>query len=368
MKRLLLLVVLSLFAALADPVRADVTKTAFGTLPEGTAFDLYTLSNAHGMTVKITTYGATVTEIDVPDRNGKADDVVLGFDSLDPYLKGEPYFGAIVGRVANRIAGGKFTLDGKEYPLAVNNGPNALHGGLKGFDKQIWKAETVTDAPQPEVRFTYLSPDGEEGYPGNLNVTVVYTLTNDNALKIDYTATTDKATPVNLTNHSYFNLAGSGSVLNTVLTINADRYTPADATNIPTGELRSVKGTPFDFTHPTPIGARIDRIPDPTGGYDHNFVLNKRGKSLSLAARAYEPTTGRALEMWTTEPGVQLYTANGLDGTLTGHGGVVYNKYGAFCLEAQHYPDSIHHPNFPSVVLRPGQTYHQTTIYKFSTR
>jgi aldose 1-epimerase len=306
----------------------------------------------------------------VPDRDGKLNDVVLGFDDLESYLKGHPHFGATTGRVANRVAKGKFTLDGKEYTLAVNNGPNSLHGGLKGFDKVVWKAEPKEASDAVAVQLTYVSPDGEEGYPGNLTTIVTYALTNQNELRIDYKATTDKATPVNLTNHSYFNLAGprSGDILSHELMLEADEYTPADDTLIPTGEIRSVKGTPLDFTKPATIGSRIAQVADKTGGYDHNFLLRGKGKSLALAARAYEPKTGRVMEMYTTEPGVQLYTGNFLDGKLKGKGGVVYQKHQAFCLEAQHFPDSVNHPEFPSVILRPGQTYTQTTAYKFSTK
>jgi aldose 1-epimerase len=353
-----------------DKMKPSIQKTVFGKTKDGAAVDLFTLTNANGMKAKIMTYGAILTELHVPDRQGKLNDVVLGFDDLESYLKGHPHFGATTGRVANRVAKGKFTLDGKEYTLAVNNGPNSLHGGLKGFDKVVWKAEPKEASDAVAVQLTYVSPDGEEGYPGNLTTIVTYALTNQNELRIDYKATTDKATPVNLTNHSYFNLAGpwSGDILSHELMLEADEYTPADDTLIPTGEIRSVKGTPLDFTKPATIGSRIAQVADKTGGYDHNFVLRGKGKSLALAARAYEPKTGRVMEMYTTEPGVQLYTGNFLDGKLKGKGGVVYQKHEAFCLEAQHFPDSVNHPEFPSVILRPGETYKQTTVYKFSVK
>jgi aldose 1-epimerase len=369
-----------LCVALADAAKAtretkeiaSVKKEAFGKTNDGAAVDQYILTNSAGMTAKIITYGAILTELNVPDRDGKPGDVVLGFDNLKDYLAGHPFFGSTVGRVANRIAKGKFTLDGKEYKVAVNNGPNALHGGLKGFDKVIWKAEPEASREGAALKLSYVSKDGEEGYPGNLTVTVVYTLTTDNALRIDYTATTDKATPVNLTNHTYFNLAGTKSedILDHELMIAADKYTPADDTLIPTGEIKPVKDTPLDFTKPRRIGERIDQLKDyPGGGYDHNFVLNNGGKAEpALAARANEPKTGRIMEMYTTEPGVQLYTGNFLDGKQKGHGGAVYKKHAGFCLEAQHFPDALHHDNFASIVLKPGETYKQTTIYKFSTK
>jgi aldose 1-epimerase len=341
----------------------------FGKTPEGTPVELYVLKSGT-MTAKVMTYGAILAELHVPDRTGKIADVVLGFDTLAGYLAGHPYFGATTGRVANRVAGGKFTLDGKDYTLAVNNGPNSLHGGLKAFDKVVWKAEDASGPAGPAVKLTYVSPDGEEGYPGNLTVTVTYTVTPDHELKIDYTAVTDKATPVNLTNHSYFNLGGpaAGDILGHELTLAADEYTPADETLVPTGKLAPVKGTPLDFTSPTRIGARFDQLEGEPRGYDHNYVLRGDGKTPALGARVYDPESGRLMEMFTTEPGVQFYTANFLDGTLKGKGGVVYKKHQAFCLEAQHFPDSIHHANFPTTVLRPGETYRQTTIYKFSTR
>ncbi len=339
----------------------------FGTTPDGTAVKIYTLANRQGMVAKITEYGAILTELWVPDRNGKPGDVVLGFDNLERYVKGHPFFGAIAGRVANRIAKGKFTLDGREYTLAVNNAPNHLHGGLKGFDKKVWHSRPLHGMEnEVAVEFSYTSPDGEEGYPGTLNVKVVYTLTDDNELRIDYTATTDKPTIVNLTNHSYFNLAESGSILEHRLLLNAERYTAADETLIPTGEILSVKGTGLDFTEPRRIGERIADYLSFAKGYDHNFVLDSGGKSLARCARVQDPSSGRVMEVWTTEPGVQLYCGNHLDGSLTGVGGVVYKQHTGFCLETQHYPDSINHPSFPSVVLRPGQTFRSTTAYKFA--
>jgi aldose 1-epimerase len=353
----------------ASQSQGRVERMDFGKTPEGTSVELYILTNGR-MTAKVMTYGATLTELMVPDRNGKAADVVLGFDSLDGYLAGHPYFGTTTGRVANRIAKGRFTLDGTEYKLAVNNPPNTLHGGLKALDKVVWKAKDASGPEGPAVRLSYQSPDGDEGFPGNLSINVTYTVTGDNALKIEYSATTDKATPVNLTNHSYFNLAGpaSGPILEHELLLAADQYTPVDDTMIPTGELKPVQGTPLDFTSPAKIGARIGEIKGDPGGYDHNYVIKGGGKALALAARVYEPTSGRVLEMYTTEPGVQFYTANFLDGSLKGKGGVVYGKRQAFCLEAQHFPDSVNHPEFPSTILRPGENYTQTTIYKFRAR
>ena len=358
-----------------QPMGAGVAKSEFGKTPDGKEVDLYTLTNAHGMKAKISTYGGIITELDAPDRDGKMGDVVLGFDNLKSYLAGSPYFGALIGRVANRIAKGRFTLDGKEYKLFVNNGPNALHGGEKGFDKVVWRAEPEETKDGPALKLTYLSPSGEEGYPGNLTVHVTYTLTNENALRIDYTATTDKATPLNLTNHSYFNLGGpgSGDVLGEEVMIAADKYTPVDATMIPTGEIKPVKGTPLDFTKPTTIGARIDELkPDKAaanpGGYDHNYVLRGGDKEPALAARVHDPKTGRTMEVYTTEPGLQFYTGNFLDGTLKGKNGVVYKKHQAFCMEADHFPDSVNHPDFPSTILEPGKTYTQTTVYNFSAK
>jgi aldose 1-epimerase len=349
-----------------EAMKASVKKVDFGKTREGMSVDLFVLTNAKGAVAKIMTYGAIITELHVPDRDGKSDDVELGFDNLEQYLAGHPCFGATIGRVTNRIGKARFTLDGKEYQLVANSGPNSIHGGKKGFDKVVWKGEPAESQEGPAVKMTYLSADGEEGYPGNLSVAVVFTLTNENALKLEYTATTDKPTPVNLTNHSYFNLAGakSGSdVLEHELMLAADKYTPTDDQLIPTGEIAEVKGTPLDFTRPEKIGARIKDIT--IGGYDHNYVLNSGGKTLALGARVYEPKSGRVMEMWTTEPGVQLFTANFFNGKIKGKGGVAYPKYGGFCLETQHFPDSVNRPNFPSTILRPGETYRQTTIYRF---
>ena len=345
-------------------MKPKVDVSSFGTLSDGTPVQLFTLTNSAGLLARVTNYGGIITELHTPDRAGSKADIVLGFDNLAQYLKGHPYFGATVGRVANRIAKGRFTLDGKEYVLAINNGPNHLHGGLKGFDKVVWKAEPQSGA---SVRFTYTSADGEEGYPGKLDVTVQMTLTDKNELTIDYSAVGDKPTPVNLTNHSYFNLAGHGDVLNHELVIAADRFTPKDATSIPTGEIKAVRGTPMDFTTPHAVGARFSQLTDKPTGYDHNFVLNSGGGSLALAARVFEPTSGRVMEVFTTQPGVQLYTSNYLDGSLTGKGGWLYRQYSGLCLETQHFPDSVNHPAFPSTILRPGQTYRQTTVHKFST-
>jgi len=351
----------------ARKAKPGVRRTVFGKMPDGRTVHLYTLTNRNGLVAKITNYGAILTEMHVPDRSGKLGDVTLGFSDLNGYLKGHPYFGATVGRVGNRIAKGTFVLGGKTYKLATNNGPNHLHGGTAGFDKKVWQAAPVTSALGPAVRFTYTSRDGEEGYPGTLKVAVTYTLTRGNALRMDYTATTDKATPVNLTNHAYFNLAGKGDVLKHEVTMAAKRYTPVDATLIPTGEIAPVAGTPFDFTKPMSIGARLQQVGDKPKGYDHNFVRDL-GETFGAAATVYDPSTGRVLELRTDEPGFQFYTGNFLDGKLTGKNGVVYDQHNAFCLEAQHYPDSINQPKFPSVVLRPGQTYRQRTEYVFYTR
>jgi aldose 1-epimerase len=348
-----------------------VEKQPFGKTADGTPVDLYTLTNSKGVRVAITNYGGIVVSLFTPDRNGNLGDIVLGFERLEDYLKGHPYFGAIIGRYGNRIAKGRFTLDGVEYKLAQNNGENHLHGGLVGFDKKVWKARDFVDAEGQHLELRYTSPDGEEGYPGNLDVTVTYSLNEQNQLRIDYVATTDKPTVVNLTNHSYFNLAGEGDILGHLLRLNADYFTPVDAGLIPTGELRPVKGTPFDFTEPTPIGARIEQDDEQLRygrGYDHNFVLRGGGGSLAEAAEVYEPKTGRVLRVLTTEPGMQFYTGNFLDGTLRGKYGRVYHRRTGFCLETQHFPDSPNKPHFPTTVLRPGQTYRSTTIYEFSAR
>lgn len=349
----------------------SITKSAFGALPDGTAVDLYTLRNESGAEAQICNYGGLVTSLKVRDRNGRLGDVVLGYDNLTGYLKASPHFGVLTGRYGNRIAKGKFTLDGKEYQLALNNGPNHLHGGIKGIDKKAWAAKPVHSSLGPALELKYLSVDGEEGYPGNLSITAVYTLTHDNALRLDFTATTDKATICNLTHHSYFNLAGKGDVLDHEVTIFADKFTPVDATLIPTGELRSLDGSPLDFRKPQKIGARINSPDEQVklgGGYDHNYVLSKPAGQLGLAARVHEPTTGRVMEVLTTEPGVQFYTGNFLDGSITGKGGWTYQKRNGFCFEPQHFPDSPNQPNFPSTVVRPGQTYKNTIIYKFSVQ
>lgn len=356
-------------AFMSQNPKGTLTHSRFGQLPDGTPVELYTLRNSHGMEAQIMTYGGIVTSLKVPDKRGKLDDVVLGYDTLDAYLKSTPYFGAFIGRYGNRIAKGQFSLDGVTYTLATNNGVNALHGGLKGFDKVVWTARPLPTANGPSLIMTYVSRNGEEGYPGNLLVTAVYSITEDNALKVEFTATTDRKTVVNLTHHSYFNLRGSGDVLGHIVTINADKFTPVDSGLIPTGELRPVAGTPFDFMTPSAIGARIGQTQDEQivlgQGYDHNWVLNKRGSELSLAAKVHEPMTGRTMEVWTTEPATQFYTGNFLDGTLVGKGGWTYQKRNGFCFEPQHYPDSPNHPAFPSTELKPDETYRNTIIYKF---
>jgi aldose 1-epimerase len=347
-------------------MKASIIEKPFGSF-ESKPVTEYTLTNVNGMQVGIINYGGTVTKIITPDKDGNLGDVILGYDSLSGFLqKGNPYFGALIGRYGNRIANAKFILDGKEYKLAANNGPNSLHGGEKGFDKVWWNIEKL--AGDSSLKLTYLSKDGEEGYPGNLNAEVVYTLGSDNSLKIDYTATTDKPTPINLTNHCYFNLsAGKDStILNHEVMLNADKYTPVDSTLIPTGQIVDVKGTPMDFTSPKKVGKEIDSV---KGGYDHNWVLNKNGNSLEKVATVYEPNSSRYMEVFTTEPGIQFYTGNFLNGTLTNtKNGLKYVKHGALCLETQHFPDSPNEPSFPGTILKPGETYKHTTVYKFSVK
>jgi aldose 1-epimerase len=343
---------------------SSVIQREFGRTRDGADVKIYTITNANGMTAKVTEYGATLTELWVPDRAGTLTDVVLGYEQLDDYVAAPFYLGATLGRVANRIANGKFTLDGRTYTLATNRAPNHLHGGLRGFDKRIW----MSRAGAASVEFPYVSPDAEAGYTGTLAVGVTYRLTDDNELRIDYTATTDTPTPIKLTNHSFLNLAGSGTILDHVLTINADRYTPANASLVPTGEIVSVVGTPLDFTTPHRIGERIDAMRAVANGYDHNLVLTRASDALSFAARVEEPRSGRVLEIWTTEPGVQFFTGNRFDGSFVGVGGVVYKQHAGFALEPQHFPDAINHPEFPSVVLRPGHVFHSSTVYRFSSR
>ena len=350
----------------------NIHKQLFGATQSGTPVDLYTLTNDQGVQVKITNYGGIIVSLRTPDRSGKLDDIVLGFDTLAEYLGPHPFFGVLVGRYANRIAEGKFTLKGKQYALAQNAGGNHLHGGNKGFDKAVWEAAPrglpASVGDEVSLHLTYLSKDGEEGYPGNLTVEVTYTLTNDNELRIDYAAITDQATILNLTNHSYFNLAGGGDNLGHVMMLNADQFTPVNDKVIPTGELRSVAGTPLDFRQPTPIGARIEQDDEQLrfgGGYDHNWVVNGTPGDLRPAARVTEPSTGRVLEVFTTQPGIQFYSGNMMPPTITGRGGQVYPWRGALCLETQHFPDSPNQPNFPSTVLEPGERFHEVTVFKF---
>jgi aldose 1-epimerase len=347
--------------------KMSVTKVPYGKTSDGVEVEQYTLTNANGMKVKIITYGATITDVEVPDHDGKLANIVLFRDSLEDYQRADtPFFGSTVGRYGNRIAKGKFTLDGKEYTLATNNNGQSLHGGIKGFDKVVWKAESVEDKDSVGVKFSYVSPDGEEGYPGTLTSQVVYSITNQNELKMDYTATTDKPTVVNLTNHAYWNLsgAGSGDILGETIMINADKYLPVDDVLIPTGEIKDVKDTPMDFTKPMTIGSRIADVP---GGYDHCYVLNQKAPGeVTLVAKIDDSKSGRVMEIYTTEPAVQFYTGNFLDGTITA-GGKTYQKNAAFCLETQHYPDSPNQEKFPSTVLKPGETYKHTTVHKFTT-
>ena len=341
-------------------MKASVIKSSFGKLANGKPVDLFTLTNKRGMVCKVTNYGTIITELHVPDRNGALGDVVLGFDNLTEYLRGHPYFGCTVGRFANRIAHGRFTLEEKNYKLVINNGSNCLHGGTRGLDKVLWKATPLKDA---SVQFNYTSPDGEEGFPGKLEVTVVMTLTERNELTLDYTATTTKPTPVNLTNHTYFNLACGGDIKNHRLILASDFYTPINAEMIPTGEIRSVAKTALDFTKPVPLGVRFSKLGGKPLGYDHNFILRSNGHN--IAARVIDPKSGRVLEVMTTQPALQLYTGNNLDGSITGKGGLVYHPHTGFCLETQHYPDSVNQAHFPSTILRPGETYRQATTYRF---
>jgi aldose 1-epimerase len=343
-----------------------VSMSKFGEMPDGSPVEQFALANANGLVCKAINYGAIVTEVHAPDKSGALADMVLGFDNLEQYLNDRASIGATIGRVINRIAGGKFTLDGKAYALAQNNGTNHLHGGVKGFGKVVWKAEPLELKNGAAVKFTYTSPDGEENYPGTLQTTVVCALTDDNELRLDYEAVTDKPTPVNLSNHSYWNLAGGGDVLGHELMIAARRFTPADDNKIPTGEIKPVAATPLDFTAPKPVGRDIAQLAA-SRGYDHNFVLDGGGGKLALAARVYEPQTGRVMEVLTDQPAVQLYTANYLKDTR-GKRGQLYRQHHAVCLETQHFPDSVHHPHFPSVILRPGEIYRTTTVHRFSTR
>jgi len=349
---------------------ATVTVAPFGRMPDGKAVEVYTLTNVRGMEVRAITYGAIIQAIRVPDRNRRLDDIALGYESMQGYLTASPYFGAVVGRYANRIARGRFTLEGRTYRLAINNAPNHLHGGLKGYDKVLWEAQSFQRGDTVGVTFQHTSPDGDEGYPGTLRVSVSYSLNPNNELIVEYRATADRATPVNLSQHTYFNLAGEGSgdILGHVLEIKADRYTPVDSTLIPSGELASVAGTPFDFRSPTAIGARIDQ-PDPQlkygKGYDHNFVLNRTGSALVHAVHVLDPKTGRTLDISTTEPGLQFYSGNFLDGTITGKAGRRYRHRSALVLETQHFPDSPNQPGFPSTILRPGKEYRSKTVFAF---
>jgi aldose 1-epimerase len=352
----------------AKPMKPTAERVLFGKTTDGTEVHLYTLRNSQGANAKIMTYGAIVTELHVTDRKGQYTNVVLGADDFEAYLKGFPASAAVIGRFANRIGQARFTLDGVEYKLAANNGPNHIHGGRRGFAQRVWVGEALPSRDsEAAIRLTYFSKDGEEGYPGNLRVSVTYTLTDDQELRLDYEATTDKTTVVNLTNHAYFNLAGGGDALDHELWLDADRYTPADDQLIPTGEIASVKGTPLDFTQAMAIGARIERLKPRPGGYDHNYVINRSGNHLALFARASDSKSGRVMEAFTTEPGVQLYTGNHLQ-QITAAGGVAFGRHGGFCLETQHFPDSPNKPQFPSVIVRPGQPFKSTTVFKFSAK
>lgn len=369
--------VLSWFAnpslvSFASAGKHSITEYSFGEwFTEPNPIEIYTLTNAHGLQLRVLNFGGIVQSLRVPDRDGNLDDIVLGFDHIEPYFKNDPHFGSIIGRYANRIANGEFSLDGVKYRLPRNNGPNTLHGGMKGFDKVLWQAQTFDKRDEVELSLNYASQDGEEGFPGNLKVRITYSLNDSDELIIDYSATTDKPTIVNLTSHSYFNLAGQGKgdILGHELMVNAERFTPVDGNMIPTGELRPVRGTPLDFTRTTAIGARINDNYDQlalANGYDHNFVIDRKGSGMTFAARVHEPTTGRILEIYTTEPGIQFYSGNWLDGSLMGKQGRVYKKHYGFALETEHFPDSPNHSTFPSTVLKPSHTYHSRTLYKFS--
>lgn len=360
------------FAPLSNAQASRISMQPFGKTPDGHEVSLYTLSNKAGMQVSITNYGGIITSIKVPDRNKHFDDIVLGFDNLDGYTSKNPYFGATIGRYANRIANGTFTLDGKTYHIPTNEGTNALHGGTVGFNKRVWTPKEVSTSAGPALELHYLSPDGEMGFPGDLSVTVRFSLNDKNELRLEYMATTDKPTVLNLTNHSYFNLSGqgNGTILHDKVMLAADNFTPVDKDLIPTGQIKSVAGTPFDFLKPMVIGSRINEDNEQlklAKGYDQNWVLNNKGESIALAAKVEDPHSGRVLEVLTNQPGIQFYTGNQLDGSIHGKGGNAYPRNGALCLETQHFPDSPNHPNFPSTVLRPGQKFDRTTIFRFST-
>lgn len=361
--------ILSLIMATSTTFAANIESKAFGVTMDNQQVTQYTLTNDKGASVSIMDYGATVTNLMVPDKNGKMGDVVLGFDNVKPYEMQTAYFGAIIGRYGNRIAHGIFHLDDTRYCLPVNNGPNCLHGGFIGYDKRIWASQAAITTNGPGVRFTLIDPAGDEGFPGTVKATVIYSLSDDNTLEIQYFATTDAPTPINLTNHSYFNLKDDGktNIFDTQLKVFADRYLPVDDTAIPTGKIASVHGTPIDFTQMKPIGKDLKSMGSNPAGYDHCLVLDNQTGHLAEAAVVYEPTTGRVMRVWTTQPGMQLYTSNYLDGTMKGKNGITYNQYAAFALECQHYPDSPNQPNFPSSILKPGQTYRQITEYRFST-
>ena len=353
--------------------KGSITKADFGKTPDGQAVEIYTLRNSRGAEARIMTYGGIVQSLTMPDKNGKLADIVLGYDNLQGYIDKTPYFGALIGRYGNRIGGAKYVLEGQTYTLATNNNGNSLHGGLKGFDKVVWAARSMVTTHGPALILTYFSKDGEEGYPGNLEVTAVYTLTDDNELELEFAATTDKPTVVNLTHHSYFNLAGQGNgdILGHIVYINSDQTTPVDSGLIPTGNFADVTGTPFDFRKPTAIGARIndpDTVLQYGPGYDHNWVINKPLGQFGLQARVVEPNSGRVMEVWSDEPGLQFYAGNFLDGTIHGRGGVAYQVHTGFCMEPQHYPDSPNKPQFPSTELKPGHKYKNTIVYKFSVQ